>query len=184
MQSCSKGQMLLTRYRLASTLHSFILIEQVGQLDMDWHSHNGPFHQSVEDLIAKGDIPLEMRSAGLSLVETYCQVAPVTCCWIVLIRLATGDFHLWGSDFIQDKTTLELENKFTSLAQVLKALETVLASLVNNKVAHNLCLGLEITSNGAALGLEVHGFTISVINTSSNGNACSICLLTCIGKTN
>ena len=78
---------------------------------MGWHNHDGPFYHSVEELILEGDIPLEIRSAGLSFVLMYSQSTPGTACWTELARLATNYFHLLGLDFNHYRMTLEPENK-------------------------------------------------------------------------
>jgi hypothetical protein len=72
--------MTLTEHNEASIMHLAGSMEHEGQFDMGWDNHDEQFHQGVEDLMKVGDIPLEIKSAGLFLVETYRHVAPATAC--------------------------------------------------------------------------------------------------------
>jgi hypothetical protein len=96
---------------------------------------------------------------------------------MALTRLATNGFHLYGSDFSQDKTTLESENRWT-----LVAFNTHLANLDSNNAAHNSNLGKVVVFSGATIDLKVIRFTL--ICNSSNINASALSFLASICETN
>ena len=142
----------------SSALSLFLKFITRGQSRMGCDNQAGPFHQSSLSRSSSELILWEIRSAGLSSEQTWCQLSIVRF-WIPLALFATNVFQQLKNDFIQHKVIVESDRKCSSSNFISKEAVTVSFNCARSGAACNSSLGREFFFNGATRDLPHNSWT-------------------------
>ena len=128
---------------------------QIGQFSCCCLSHSGPCFQMFGRRNSLGVCPREIKSAGLSSVDTCRQSAMLVFVWISATRFATNVFNVCGEDLIHWSTIVESVQYTIRETSIVREFFTTDISEVRSNAPLNSGLGIVRDFSGATFDRAV-----------------------------